>query len=197
MASIPRPGLAVLLACAGLLVGVQGTAARADGVFLQFDASNTASTAVAATSRGPFGYGATYATYDGGSSASAAITYSIPLGTVATLKLGPTLGQSYGDDEDHDLRLGAKLGLERYLATSFGSLFLLGEYGSIDNNWFVIAQTGFHNGYGFELSAGGSDNYSDQTLAITKKLGKGPFSLRAGYKFANDEVFVGVSFNTY
>ena len=170
---------------------------RADGTFAQFDLSEDTADAVVSVGRGRLGFGATYSRYEGGSSATAAITYAFPLGEIGTLKIGPSLGRAFGDTDNRDMRVGARVSLERYKSTGFGHVFLLGEYDTIDSNWFAIGQVGLSSGYGIELSAGGSDNYEAQTIALTKRLGAGPVSLRAGYKLVTGEIFAGLSINTF
>jgi len=185
------------LCISGLLITGFAAPAAADGEFFQFDLAPDASDAVAAITRGNLNATLGYSTYESGSAANAALTYSLHLGNVATMKLGPSIGMSFGESGDEEMRVGGKLGLESYIPTDFGHLFLLGEYNTIDSNWFVTAQTGFRSGFGVELSAGGSDKYDTQSLALTQKLGGGPVSLRAGYKFVAEEMFLGLSVNTF
>lgn len=186
-----RPRLATVAALALLPFA---SPAAADGTFFQFDLSETASDAVISVARGRLTFSANWSRYEDGESAGASVTWSIPVESLGTFKLGPSLG---ANSEDDDLELGLKAGFERYQPTSFGHLFMLAEINSIDSGWFGTLQTGFNNGFGVELSAGGSDTYDATTLAVTHRLGAGPVSLRAGYKFVAQEVFVGLSVNTF
>lgn len=194
----PRRGKALALA-AGLLLGCAAVQpARADGTFLQLDIAKDASGGVVAISRGRLNFGANLTTYQGGRSAGLSLTYSFPLGDFGTFKLGPALGRSFGNSADKTLQAGLQASWERYTPTSFGALYLLGQASSIDHGWFLLAQTTFgSSGFGLELSHGGSTTYHETALALTRRLGQGPFSLRAGYKFVARQVFVGLSYNTF
>ena len=171
--------------------------ASADGTFLQFDLSETASDVVISVVRGRWTLGATLSDYEDGRAAGASLTYSFPVEGLGTFKLGPSLGRTTGEDADGEIDLGAKASFERYQPTSFGHLYVLAEINSIDSAWFTTLQSGFSGGYGIEVSAGGSDAYDATTLALTKRIGDGPISLRAGYRFVTEEVFLGVSVNTF
>ena len=181
----------------GLAALLLSGAARADGTFLQFDIAPTAEDGVAAVTRGRVNYGLTHAAYDGGSTLGASLTYSFPIADAGTIKIGPSLSRTLDDDGDAETGIGAKISYDRYIVTEGGFVYLLGEYNTIDNNWFATVQFGLPAAVTLELSAGGSDNYEAATVGLSKRIGTGPVSLRAGYKLLAEEVYVGVSINTF
>ena len=189
---------AAMAAClgAGLALLPAGTL-RADGLFFKTDVSENSVDTVGVMARGPLTFGVNYSDYVGGHSVSLTATYAFPLGDVATLRVGPSLGRAFGDGAEEDWRLGAKLAVDRYQTTGFGYVYLLGEYNTIDNDWYVGAQAGVPSGWGIEVSAGGSDAYDARTVALTRRIGEGPVTLRAGYKLLAEEAFIGVSINTF
>jgi len=193
--SSPLTSLVVAIAALGAVP------AMADGSFVQLDFAETASgavVAVVAVTRGALNFGLGYSAYEGGDTKSASITYSLPLDVPGTIKLGPSLAQACDDETGcDDWEPGIKLSYERYIATQSGHVFLLGEVNSIDRNWFALAQFGVTPAVNLELSAGGSENYDAASVAISYRIGAGPVSLRAGYKFVAQEVFVGLSVNTF
>ncbi|OOY06038.1 hypothetical protein [Thioclava sp. F28-4] len=187
-------GVSVAIAtCLALSLGA-GSQARADGTFLQFDAAQNTSDTVFSMSRGKVSFSANFSDYDGGWSTGAAVTRDFALGGIGTLKVGPSIGRTLDDD---NWRLGARVGLERYTPTSFGHVFMLAQYNTIDQDWFALFQAGNRSGLGLELSAGGSDTYSERTIAVTQKIDGGPVSIRAGWRALAKEAFVGLSINTY
>ncbi|SLN60365.1 hypothetical protein ROJ8625_03062 [Roseivivax jejudonensis] len=188
-------------AALGLLLGLAPVApgALADGSFLQVDLSSSAADAVGTVTRGRLSFGANHNDYDGGAVTGLSLTHAFPLGDAATLKLGPALSVVRDDDDGFESpRAGVKASLDRYTATAFGSLYLLGEVNTIDSGWFALVQTGLGSGgFSVELSRGGSDTYDEATLAVNQRLGAGPMNLRAGWRFIAEEAFVGVSVNTF
>ncbi|GLT08386.1 hypothetical protein ACFQFQ_16840 [Sulfitobacter porphyrae] len=173
--------------------------AHADGEFLQVDLSESTSTGTLSIARGPLTYGASAVSYEGGSTYGLSATYKLPVAEqFVTLRLGPALGYVKDNGKDGSFEAGLKLVAERYIPTDFGSVFLLADLNSIENSWFVLAQFGLSGpGLSFELSHGESDTYSETSLAVAKRLGDSPTSLRAGYRFDADEIFVGLSINTF
>lgn len=189
---IHRPTGRVRLLAAALCLVASGAAA--DGNFLQMDLGpDTADTVVAAT-RGKVSFGGIYSTYEGGWSAGGNVTRDLQLGDVATLKIGPSFGIG---DATEGVALGGKLIVESYRPTGFGFVFLSGQYNTIANDWFTLAQVGNGQGLSVDLTAGGSDTYSEQAAALNFRLNDGPVSLRAGYRFQAESIFFGLSVNTY
>ena len=169
-------------------------AASADGTFLQLDLADRTSDAVVAATRGDYSLSANRSSYRSGWSAGAAVTRDLSFDGIVTLKVGPSIGRSAADGE---WTPGLRVVAERYLPTSFGFAFASGQYDTVDDAWFGLAQFGNRTGYGMELTAGGSDAYSGRSVALTRRLGEGPVALRAGYRLLADEAFVGLSINTY
>ncbi|MEQ6248113.1 hypothetical protein ABMC89_04400 [Sulfitobacter sp. HNIBRBA3233] len=170
------------------------TDGQADGYFLQIDLASETSDVVVATTRGTFSYGANYSSYEGGWSLGASVTRDFAIENFGTVKIGPSIGTT---DERDDFAVGAKLVLERYVPTNFGFVFLLGQYNTIDDDFFTLAQIGNGKGISVDLSAGKSDTYSEQSIAVNYLLGDSPVSLRGGYRFKAREIFLGVSLNTF
>jgi len=186
-----------------LLAGAMGIScfvhpAVADGYFLQADAGRETRSFVATVATGALNFGFNLSDYDGGRSATTSFTYAFPIGDIAVLKLGPSIGVLRDSGRWKKPELGAKLSLERYAGTSFGSFYSLAELNSIDNSWFVLAQVSLQQpNLSFELSRGGSDSYRETTIAMQRKLSDGPMSLRLGYKLRSEEVFIGFNINTF
>ena len=187
-----RPICRALLCASALLC--LATGARADGAFFQFDLAPDASDAVLGATRGNLSFGANYSTFEDGWSAGAHVTRDFAVEDVATFKIGPSIGNSAASN---GLEFGAKLIVERYQPTDFGFVFMSGQFNTIENDWFALAQIGNGKGLSIDLTAGGSDTYSEQSIAVNYRLDDGPTSLRGGYRFDAQEVFVGMSVNTY
>lgn len=183
-----RLSLAIPLLC------LASSAAQADGTFFQLDLGAPTADAVLAATRGKMSYGANYSNYESGWSAGIHVTRDFAIEDFGTLKIGPSLGTS---DEVKGIKLGGKIILERYQPTNFGFLFLSAQYNTNENDWFTLAQIGNAQGLSVDLTAGGSDNYSEQSVAVNYRLNGGPTSFRGGYRFDAKEVFIGVSVNTY
>ena len=172
--------------------------AAADGVFWQVDIGADTRTLVAASRRGPWEYGLNISDYKGGRSGAINLAGVIALPGAVTLKAGPTLGWTRDDNGDGDTGLGARIALDRWSATSFGSTYVLAEASTPQRDWFLLAQvTLTAPAIGIELSRGGSETYHETTLALQRRVGEGPWSLRLGYKLDSEELFAGFSINTF
>ncbi|MAQ82712.1 MAG: hypothetical protein CMH12_05710 [Maritimibacter sp.] len=192
-----RRALSGFALAAGLVLSVPD-AARADGEFFQFDLSETASDAVFAVSRDRFSFNGNYSEYESGSATTFSVSYAFPVDGIGTFRIGPSVSRSVDDDDGTSSELGARVVFERWMPTSFGSLFVLAEYSTIDNNYFGLVQTGFGtSGFAAEFSVGGSEKYDATTLAVSKRIGDGPVYLRGGFKFVAQEAFIGFALNTF
>ncbi|EDQ03258.1 hypothetical protein OIHEL45_19701, partial [Sulfitobacter indolifex HEL-45] len=187
-----QPALQTLLITSTLFFFA--TSARADGTFFQLDLAPNASDAVLGATRGKMSFGANYSTFESGWSVGAYATRDFTIENVATIKIGPSIGNS---DASNGLDFGAKLIVERYQPTDFGFVFMSGQFNTIENDWFALAQIGNGKSLSVDLAAGGSDTYSEQSIAVNYRLDDGPTSLRGGYRFDAQEVFIGMSVNTY
>ncbi|QQA44017.1 hypothetical protein [Pelagovum pacificum] len=190
----------------GLLTGLSlatafaASAALADGEFLQLDVAEGGTVGVVGSvTRGDLNYGAVYTGYDGGAALGLSVTATLGWPEFATVKFGPTLGYDYSESDDEtESNYGAKISIERYMPTGFGALYGLAEYNSIDDAYFLLLQPSFgQSGFGMELTSGGSDNYEERAIALTKRFDGTPFTVRAGYKFDSEESFVGFAINTF
>lgn len=193
-ASVAKPCVAVVFSSL-FAVG----AAKADGAFFQFDVSPETTNAVFVFVREPLSFGLNHVRYEDGRRTTLNLLYRLPLPDSApTIRIGPSLGVVDATGLASRTDFGAKISIDKWMPTDFGSIYLLGEYNSIENAAFVSAQFGFSGpGLQFEASYGESDSYSETSLAVSKKLGRGPVSLRAGYRLSAEEVFVGLSVNTF
>lgn len=168
--------------------------AEADGLYFQLDTAARASDAVFSATQNKIGFGANYSSFQSGWSAGLNVTRDFTIRNLATVKVGPSFGTNSAST---GVEIGGKIVVERFEPTDFGFVFLSGQYNSIENDWFALAQFGNGRGFSIDLTAGGSDTYSEQSVALNYRLGTGPAGLRAGYRFGADEVFVGLSVNTY
>lgn len=172
--------------------------ARADGYFAQFDASTESFTGVASMQRGRFSFGTVYSSYDGGEDFNLNAAYAFPLGDPqmpVTLRVGPAL-QYEGLEE---MKFGLRVVAEHYRPTDFGHVFLLGEFSTIDKAYFGLVGIGLRGpDVVIEIThQGDDDDYRETSLAIAKAIPGTDFSVRAGYKFRDEEIFLGLSWNTF
>ena len=191
-AALSGVGRSALLAWA--MTALSPITVQADGTFFQLDLAPNASDAVLGATRGKFSFGANYSTFEGGWSAGLHATRDFVIEDVATVKLGASLGSS---EALSGVKLGGKIIVERYQPTDFGFVFLSAQYNTIANDWFALAQIGDGEKFSVDFTAGGSDTYNEQSIAVNYRLREGPTRLRVGYRFDAQEVFVGLSVNTY
>ncbi|WP_052362622.1 hypothetical protein [Falsirhodobacter sp. alg1] len=172
--------------------------ALADGEFVQSDIAKDTRSFVGAVSRDAWSFGGNATRYDGGRSGGVQVTYGVPLAGIVTAHVGPTIGFENPDDDDTEYDIGALASLDRYVTTGFGGVYGLAQVSTIYDAWFVLGQISFaDSGFGIELSSGGSESYSETTIALQKRFTGTPVSLRTGYKTDAKEYFIGFSFNTF
>ena len=186
------------LAAIGLASLYLAGPAMADGEFAQVDVSSETVGIVLSVGRGNWTTDLSYFEYNEGWAKALSLRHPLPIAGPLTLKLGPTVSVRYENatgriSED----VGVRFSAERYQPTDFGSLYVLGELGSVDNASFALAQVGFKSGFAIEMSAGGSDSYSEKTIGFSQRINGGPYSVRAGYRFETKAAFLGFSFNTF
>ena len=190
-----RPAFAATLALALLLPAM----ARADGEFWAFDISESTRSGVLSASRGEFTFGASVTDYGDGVSAGLSLTRRLPFDFGVeglSLSAGPALG--FGGGDLSEVELGLTVSAQRFVVTDWGSYFLQASGGTIDRNFFLQAQATFEGpDLTVALSRGGSTEYDETSLSLSRQLNDGPVSLRAGYRFQAEEFFVGFSVNTF
>lgn len=185
-----------------LTVALLPSAARADGEYWGVDASQSTVGGVLSASRGDYTFGAGFTKYEDGVSANLSLSHQIPWDALpegASLSAGAALGFTFDEEGDlSDTEVGATANLQRYVGTEWGFVFLQGNVSTISRSFFLQAQVGFNNpDFSIGLSRGGSTEYQELTLAVSKPLGDTPVSLRGGYRFFAEEWFVGFSVNTF
>ena len=193
-----RPLRLSFLSVAAWAVACGASVVRADGYFAQADISVDTFTGVFSMQRGPLTFGTVYSDYEGGEDLNVTAAYAFPLGDPAmpvTLRVGPAL-QYEGLEE---LKVGLRVVAEHYRPTDFGSLFLLGEGSSSDKAYFGLVAFGLSGpDVVIELThQGDDDDYRETAVAVAKPVPGTDFSVRAGYKFRAEEVFLGISWNTF
>lgn len=173
--------------------------AHADGEYWGIDVSESSRDGVLSATRGEFTFGANVTDYGDGVSAGLSLTRRIPLDfgiEGLTLSAGPAVG--FGGGDLSEVEFGVTASAQRFVPTDWGSYFLQASVGTIDRSYFFQAQTTFAGpDITMGLSQGGSTEYEETGLSISKRLGDGPVSLRAGYRFQAEELFVGFSVNTF
>ena len=171
--------------------------AVSDGLFAQLDASRTTTTGVLSVERGNLSYATSLSGYTGGADLNASLTYKFVLGEAApvTFRIGP----AFQYEGLATPKFGVRVIAEHYRPTTFGHVFLLGEFTSIDTGYFGLLTVGFNEpDIDFEFTVQGDDDgYFDQSIAATYGLPNNATRLRLGYRFQSREVFAGVSFNTF
>ena len=171
----------------------------ADGEYWGVDVSESTQGGVLAASRGDWNFGAGYTDYGDGVSASLSLTRTLPwtFGIEGlSMSAGPALG--FGGGDLSEVELGLNVGIQRYIAFDWGAVFLQASAGTNRQNYFTQAQLTLSDpGITFAVSRGASLDYEETSLSVSKQLGDGPVSLRAGYRFNAEEFFVGFSVNTF
>lgn len=182
-----------------LALALASTDALADGEYWSVDVSKTTNSGVLAAQRGLWNFGTDYTDYGEGVSAAVSLTRQLPfdLGVEGlVLSAGPALG--FGGGDLSRVEPGVNLGAIRYIPKDWGAVFLQVSGGTNRQNYFSQAQLTLSDpGVTFSIARGASLDYAETSLSVSKEIGDGPVSLRAGYRFVTDEVFVGFSVNTF
>ncbi|WP_102225884.1 hypothetical protein [Acidimangrovimonas sediminis] len=172
--------------------------ALADGSFFQLDLSDKSTTGVLAVERGSLQFGLNRSKWNGGFHWTGRVTWKFPVkvGSVpVTFRAGPAVQYNH---EDSSWDGGAAVVAESYNPTSWGSLYLLADFSTIDASYFVMSQFNHKSGFSLELAAmGNNDGYDDKTVAIDYRFRDSPVSLRVGRKIRARETFIGFSINTF
>lgn len=189
-------------ALAALLAVLLPGPVRADGEYWSVDVSPSLTSGVLSATRGALTFGANHTDYDGGVSAGLSLARTLPLelglGGLA-LSAGPAIGFVFDDAGDLSTpELGMTANLQRWAGTPWGFTFLQANVNTIDRAFFLQAQIGFSEpDLYLALSRGGSTEYQEMSLTVSKGLGDTPLDLRAGYRLLEEEWFVGFSVNTF
>lgn len=184
-----------------LLTSLPGVLA-ADGEYWSLDKSASSTGFVLSATRGEFIFGAGFTDYEDGLSTGVSFSRSLPLNFgVEGLAISAGLAASLTFDDNGEAEapeFGVTVNIQRYVPTDFGNYFLQANYNTINQAYFLQAQIGFDEpGINLALSTGASTEYNETALTISKRLGDGPVSLRTGYRFDAEEIFVGFSVNTF
>ena len=173
------PNRAFSSGVAALILTFPPLLAHADGEFWAIDVSESTRSGVLSASRGKLTFGADVTDYG---SAGLSLTRRIPFDfgiEGLTLSAGPALGLS-GDDLS-EVELGLTGSAQRLVVTDWGSYFLQASFGTISRNFFLQAQATFEGSdLTVALSRGGSTEYDETSISVSKQLNNGPVSLRAG-----------------
>ncbi|MBV7379670.1 hypothetical protein [Maritimibacter dapengensis] len=169
----------------------------ADGTFFQVDASPTTANGTLSVERGEIAYGAGVSQYIGGTDLNASVTYKVVIGEAfpVTFRAGPAF--------QYEALTTAKVGLrfvaEHYSDTSFGHVFALGEFTTIDAGYFGLLAVGFNEpDVDFEFTVQGDNKgYLDQSVAATIGIPETKARVRFGYRINSQEIFGGISINTF
>jgi hypothetical protein len=197
MSDIPNKFALKLMFAVGMIF--IATSVFADGEFWGFDISENTNSGVLAVQRGNYNFGAGYTDYGDGVSASLIATRRLPFDFgIDGLKLstGPAIGFGGGDLSEPTVSLS--LGASRYTPNDWGATFLQVSASTNRRNYFSQAQlTLSEPGVTFSVSRGGSLDYSAASVAISKKIGDGPVSVKVGYRLLTNDFFVGFSVSTF
>ncbi|MCC5996408.1 MAG: hypothetical protein JJU18_08580 [Oceanicaulis sp.] len=179
------------------LVSLSAGPAMADGEYLQFEYARGSSTAVASVVRGPYGAAAGWSEYDSGSALGANATYrwlTPALGSGALVRIGP----SVRIDQDTHTDLGAKIAFERWSATPWGSVFLLADYNTIQDEYLLLGELAHaRSGLSASLAVQGGESFSDNTFVLAYRIKQSPLRFRVGYRFEAQQMLVGFAVNTF
>ncbi len=172
--------------------------AMADGEFLQLDYAPGASSVSASVVRGPFGLAFGWSDFESGSAVSANATYGVHvpmLGDGALIRFGPSLRL----DEEDQFDLGVKAVFESYSPTSWGSVFVLTDFNTIQNEYLLLGEVSHAaSGLNASLAIQGSDeDFQENTLVVGYDIPQSRGRLRLGYRFEAQQVLLGFSVNTF
>jgi len=172
--------------------------AMADGEFFQLDYAPGESSVSASVVRGPFGFALGWSDFESGSAVSANATYGVfvpALGDGALIRFGP----SSRLDEEDQFDLGAKAVFERWSPTSWGSVFVLADFNTIQNEYLLLGELSHAaSGLSASLALQGSDeDFQENTLVVGYGIPQSRVRLRLGYRFEAQQVVVGFSVSTF
>lgn len=174
-------------------------AVLADGEYWGIDVSGSTTDGVLSAVRGQYTFGAGVTDSGDGASAGLSLSRHIPYDfgiEGLSLSAGPALG--FSGDNLSEVEVGVGASVQRYVGTDWGSYFLQASVSTVDRAFFVQVQSTFAEpSLTVGLARGGSTEYDETTLSLSKQLPESPVSLRAGYRFHADEWFVGFSVNTF
>lgn len=185
------------LPASGLISLIALSDAQANGEFFQLDYAPRASTVIGSVVRGPWGAALGWSDFAGGGAFSANITYSLPvaaLGESAVFRFGP----SARSDRAGSLDLGAKVVLERWAPTTFGSVFVLADYNTIKNEYQLLGEVAhWDSGLSAAVSIQGGDSFRENSLFLGYDIRETPVRLRLGYRFREKRAVIGFAINTF
>ena len=181
-----------LMWVAGLLGGAQ--LAAADGIYLSFDQSLDDRMAVISADRGSLTFAAAAGEDEYERWGKLALMQSWTVAG-ARLKLGPSLRASSLDGIDIGLRLGA----DRYTDRKTWGQFWMVEYDSIQHAGLALASVNHsRTGLGVEESVyrEAGDPIAPTVMGSWTRPGQ-PIALRSGWRFKDEEAFIGLSFSRF
>lgn len=211
-----RAVLAVFVAC---LAALAAPAAKAgDGSWTQIDAWSGGYQWATNIERGAWVFGSGAGLDDGDWWARASVMRTWAVGpdrapwklragiAAKAEEIGPwqtgdyRLAQCLPDDPDRcgALRFGVRLAADRWAEYGRWGLFLMADYGSIDNTALgVVGLTHLPSRIGGQLSLWHEDGGElTPTVMVSARLTP-RLSVRLGHKFVENQTFIGFSFSTY
>ena len=172
--------------------------ARADGEFFQLDYAPRNSTFVASIQRDRSGAALGLSESEESKVMSVFLSYGFPmsaLGDGTNFRIGPSVRFEEGESSEFGLRVS----LEHYRATSWGSVFALADFNSINSEYLALLEVG-HTKSGFAAFTaiqGDRTNFREDTVGISLQLRETRARLRLGHRLRARTTFIGISFNTF
>ncbi len=192
-----RSSIRAWVACALLALSAFGLAApaSANGEFLQIDVVPGGSSVTATIRRDRVTATLGWSEFETGHATNLWLSYGFDLGSGAWLRAGPSARL---DDTGRGAR-GVKLGIERFAMDERMTLFLLGEFNTIQREYQLLAQLGHRaSGLSAGFSVQGNDaGFRERTITAGYRFGATPVSLRLGYRIRARRAFVGITVNTF
>jgi hypothetical protein len=173
--------------------------AHADGEYWAMDVSENTRGGVLSVTKGKVTFVSTVTDYGDGVSAGVSLTQRLPFEhgiEGLTLAIGPAIG--FGGGDLSEVEFGVAGSAQRYVPTAWGSYFWQASVGSTNRSFFLQAQATLSEPkITVALSRGGSTLYDETTLSISRQWGESNVSLRTGYRFQAEDLFLGFSVNTF
>jgi hypothetical protein len=176
-----------------------GSTLAADGLFFQQDASKGTFVTTFSVQKDGATFGVSAFANELDEALSFSFTQSVGwYAEIGTLRIGPAIRLAYQDSALDSTDVGVKAVFEKYSQTDFGSFFWLVDASSIDNSFLLLGQFNLAKpNFSFEYSYGRSTDYSDTTFALNRRFANSRFSGRIGYRIEAEDLFFGMSYNTF
>ncbi len=171
----------------------------ADGLFFQQDVSKETFVTTLSVQRDRMTFGMNAVAIDEDQSLALNITQSVDWSPEnGTLRIGPAVRLILQDGAFDTTEVGVKVNHEKYVPTNFGAFLWLVDASTIDKSLLLLGQFSLaKQNMSFELAFGRSEDFLDTSITLSRTFGDSRFSGRIGYRFVAEDLFLGISYNTF